>query len=98
LGRFVDKTWGPAFNGSTATEAAMTQVTARNLLGQPTSVKDANGVSTSLGIGAFGRKFYERNDTGAWSKTTYFSCASGCPSGAAYAVQIDTGGAPTAYA
>ncbi|MDM3872668.1 RHS repeat-associated core domain-containing protein [Porticoccus sp. W117] len=70
-------------------------VISRNAYGQPTEVEDINGASIYMAYSAFGRKYFERSDTGAFSKT-YLSDNSAdmaqCPSNAEYVSLVQTAG------
>ncbi|MBV1881275.1 MAG: VCBS repeat-containing protein [Pseudomonadales bacterium] len=84
--RFLQRT----YNGFGQLEL---ETLSRDSLGQPTRTRYMSGVITELVYGVFGREYFRRDSTGAFSYTTYESSHSDCPIGTQYAVsQRNAGG------
>ena len=88
LGRYEERTFNTLGHKTS-------EVISRNTYGQPTQVQDINGASVYLAYSDFGRKYFERSDTGAFNKT-YLSDAANdmaeCPSNAQYVSLVETAG------
>ncbi|MCO7225740.1 FG-GAP-like repeat-containing protein [Pleionea sp. CnH1-48] len=88
-GRYATKT----YNGY---GQLVSEVVARNELGLPTQVKNAQGVVSESRYTTFGDEYFTRTATGGWSKTTKSWCSveSDCPTGAVIKVtKVSAGGA-----
>ncbi|MBY6212820.1 hypothetical protein KUV95_14780 [Microbulbifer agarilyticus] len=70
------------------------EVLARDAFGNPTQVRDVNGVVSYAYHSKFGRKYFEASPTGAWSQTLMKACDGSCPASAQYfAESTGAGGA-----
>jgi RHS repeat-associated protein len=97
--RFVNQVYeGISTGGAASTEQLMSEVTVRDIGGQPKTSYDINRVRTEMLYGVMGRKQYEWNTTGASTQLKYSACsASSCPAGygLAYSASISPAGAPS---
>ena len=87
LGRYVER----SFN---SLEQKTSEVIARNDFGQVTQARDLNGLDVYSAYSAMGRKYFDRSETGGFSKT-YLTDAdtSNCPANSVYkAISQSAGG------
>ena len=87
LGRYVER----SFN---SLEQKTSEVIARNDFGQVTHARDLNGLDVYSAYSAMGRKYFDRSETGGFSKT-YLTDAdtSNCPANSVYkAISQSAGG------
>ncbi|UTW45938.1 RHS repeat protein [bacterium SCSIO 12696] len=87
LGRYVER----SFN---SLGQQISSVESRNVYGQVTEAKDINGLTVNSAYSPLGRKYFERGETGGFSKT-YLTDAdtSHCPTGTVYkAISHSAGG------
>lgn len=80
-GRFVNKT----YNGL---EQLISEVTQRDVYGNPETVKGLNGVETYARFGTFGRQYFAASNDGMAATTVYRLCSAvACPAGASLRIQ-----------
>lgn len=105
LGRYVRKEFGLFSTGPSPAdfvEGEVSSVLARNALGSPTAVANANGVVTHIAYDAFGDPVFQRGADGSSTYTERAFCETlnTCPPDPAlrYMVRTTTAGAPTQWA
>ncbi|MDM3872664.1 SpvB/TcaC N-terminal domain-containing protein, partial [Porticoccus sp. W117] len=90
LGRYVERSYN-------SLEQQTSQVIARNSYGQVTQARDLNGLDVYSAYSPMGRKYFERSDTGGFSKTYLTDNGLGasgdlCPSGTVYKATSESAG------
>ncbi len=78
----------------------VSEVLARNILGQPTKVRSLSGDIAETVYDAFGGQVFTRSKTGAWSQTTKGLCSgtSNCPVTGVYYTKSEAAGGSLGYA
>ena len=85
-GRYLDTSYN-------SLEQRVSHVVARNSLGQPTQVRDINGVDTYSYYSKLGRKYMDRNETGSFAGAFLSRTdLANCPAGTAYKAKTTSAG------